>query len=77
MRAACSGGTQLSIVSGVSVLEYRTQKWTPLFGSIRCSFSKLAHRSERTRRAALAKTGPTFPHDALRFVPMAESSLCG
>ncbi|MGO4524452.1 GNAT family N-acetyltransferase [Microvirga sp. 2MCAF35] len=53
------------VVADGLFLEPRTQKWTPLLGFIRCSFSLLAHRMRRTRRAASAKTGSTFPPDAL------------
>jgi hypothetical protein len=45
-------------VVGLGSPEHRTQKWTPLLGSIRCSLPPAAHRSVR-------KTGSTFPHDAL------------
>ena len=49
------------------VLEHRTQKWTPLLGSIRCSLFEAAHRSVR-------KTGSTFPHDA-RIGPKVDSTF--
>ena len=45
--------------------EHRTQKWLPLLGSIRCTLSSQAPRSEQTEGPRRRKTGFTFPHDAL------------
>ena len=43
-------------------LEHQTHKWTPLLGSIRCSFLESASFGART-------TEFTFPHDALKPPP--------
>jgi len=48
----------------VELLRRRSQKWGHFWDRIRCPTPERAHRSERTRRAASAKTGATFPHDA-------------